>query len=54
VSAVDTGLGEQPVSTLSPARYSLEQLRANLHGNLARMMRYVSAARVRQVSLKPE
>jgi hypothetical protein len=44
VSPVDTGLGEQSVSTLSPGGYSREQLRANLHGNMARMMRYVSAA----------
>lgn len=44
VSTVDTGLGKQPVSTLSPGRYSREQLRANLLGNVAKMMRYVSTA----------
>jgi hypothetical protein len=41
VSSSDTGMVKLSVSPLSSGRYSRKQLRATLHRNMARMMRYV-------------
>jgi hypothetical protein len=54
VSSIDPGMGKQSVSPLSPGRYSRKQLRAILHRNMARMMRYVSLVLGGHVIMKAE